>query len=313
MINKGVNIYCKNKKGEDPLKLSIKKGNDEMFNIILNYMNKLKSESPEGKRQLMEEKLIKACKEGDINYLKETLNKSEIDINYKYTTYLGYTALHIASENGKEEMVKELLKYPNIDVDARSYKNNKEAVLFAPYHVDYTPLHLAVQKKHVAITELLLKNGADVNARISLLSEKYYDYTPLCFACEIGDEEIVKVLLNYHADVNYQISQKAKKMKGYTPLHFAVEIDSNYILQLLIEKGAYINANTAEYKQTPLMFACIIGCYDIVVTLVKNGADINIRDELKNTALGWAKNYKNESFNMRKEEKFLKIIKFLSE
>ena len=75
LINKGVNIYCKNKKGEDPLKLSIKKGNDEMFNIILNYMNKLKSESPEGKRQLMEEKLIKACKEGDINYLKETLNK----------------------------------------------------------------------------------------------------------------------------------------------------------------------------------------------------------------------------------------------
>lgn len=61
------------------------------------------------------------------------------------------------------------------------------------------------------------------------------------------------------------------------------------------------------------MYASILGFYDIVVALIKCGADKNIKDKLKNTALGWAKNYKNESFNMPKEESFLKIIDFLSD
>lgn len=210
-------------------------------------------------------------------------------------------------------MDKELLKYPNINVKARAYKNSKEAMQFSIYNVDYTALHLAVENKHVAITELLHKNGADVNARISLESDKYYDYSPLIFACEDGNEEIVKILINYNADVNFQICQKARNIKGYTPLHLAVEMGYLYIMQLLIEKGANINANTAAHKQTPLMFASIIGCYDIVVALIKSGADKYIRDELGCTALDWDKNYKNKSFNMPNEDSFLKIIEFLSD
>lgn len=61
---------------------------------------------------------------------------------------------------------------------------------------------------------MLLKNGADVNARISIQSDKYFDYSPLIFACEDedGNEEIVKLLINYHADVNCQISQTARNL-----------------------------------------------------------------------------------------------------
>lgn len=107
--------------------------------------------------------------------------------------------------------------------------------------------------------------------------------------------------------------KQLETFKGYTPLHLAVENENLNIMQLLIENGANVNANTTGYKQTPLMFASILGCYDLVVALIKSGADKNIKDEMGCTALDWAKNYKNESFNMPKEESFLKIIKFLSD
>ena len=134
----------------------------------------------------------------------------------------------------------------------------------------------------------------------------------MIFACKDhkADVEMVKLLINYNANVNFQISQRARDIKGYTPLHLAVENENIIIMQLLIENGANINATDTKYKQTPLMYASILGFYDIVVALIKCGADKNIKDKLKNTALGWAK---NESFNMPKEESFLKIIDFLSD
>lgn len=61
-------------------------------------------------------------------------------------------------------------------------------------------------------------------------------------------------------------------------------MENLYIMKLLIEKGANINANTAAHKPTPLMCASII-----VEALIKRGADKNIRDKLRCTALDWAK------------------------
>ena len=42
----------------------------------------------EKERMLDEEKLLNACKEGDWNFVKEKLNKSDININCKDLRYL---------------------------------------------------------------------------------------------------------------------------------------------------------------------------------------------------------------------------------
>ncbi|KAG7394050.1 Ankyrin Repeat [Phytophthora boehmeriae] len=63
----------------------------------------------------------------------------------------------------------------------------------------------------MAIVQLLIDNGADVNQRST-----WGWYSPLHLACKLGSEEIVWLLLKHGA--NWNLPDKAKK----TPLQWAV-------------------------------------------------------------------------------------------
>jgi uncharacterized protein len=56
------------------------------------------------------------------------------------------------------------------------------------------PLHSAVAARHVAVAEILLEAGADLNARYSS------GYTPLIAAAENGQAAMVRLLLRHGAD-----------------------------------------------------------------------------------------------------------------
>ena len=73
-----------------------------------------------------------------------------------------------------------------------------------------TPLHIAAEEGHKEIAELLIAEGADVNAK----SEA--DATPLHYAASWGGKEIVELLIAAGADVN------AKNDNGNTPLDWAI-------------------------------------------------------------------------------------------
>ena len=62
-----------------------------------------------------------------------------------------------------------------------------------------TPLHKASARGHDKIVELLVKNGANVNAMSSSLHE-----TPLMYAAERGREKIVEFLIKNGAQVFYE-------------------------------------------------------------------------------------------------------------
>ena len=147
LTKKGVEIVCYDKNGNDPLALSIKNKNMDILDLLAKYLNQ--SDLEEGHKEFFD-----ACEEGDLNLVKKILNKSNIDINCKNTHYFGYTALHYASEKGYEEIVKELLKNPYINVNARAFKHGENPG-FSIGDIDYTPLHLAVQHKHITIAELV--------------------------------------------------------------------------------------------------------------------------------------------------------------
>lgn len=116
---------------------------------------------------------------------------------------------------------------------------------------------------HAEIVLLLLRHGADVNARNG------NDLTPLDCAVENMHGEIVRLLLSAGADVNTRDSF------GVTPLHRAIDIeveDSNYaydvegvtrppstsITAILIEHGADPDATDKE-GETPLQWAAKLG------------------------------------------------------
>jgi len=93
-----------------------------------------------------------------------------------------------------------------------------------------TPLHLAAIMDNKEIVDLLLANGADVNAKAE------GDVTPLLIAISKKDKRMVELLLANGANVNTIIDG------GATPLHFAYLGGNKEIIDLLIANGADVTA-----------------------------------------------------------------------
>ncbi|MGA2113246.1 MAG: ankyrin repeat domain-containing protein [Bryobacteraceae bacterium] len=105
-----------------------------------------------------------------------------------------------------------------------------------------TPLHLAAATSQKDISELLIANKADVNAKAN------DGTTPLHQAAFDGSVEVASVLLANGADVG------AKENGGYTPLHAAAVMGRKAVAELLIANRADVNAK-ANDGTTPLRAA----------------------------------------------------------
>ncbi|MBL7189342.1 MAG: ankyrin repeat domain-containing protein [Phycisphaerae bacterium] len=127
-----------------------------------------------------------------------------------------------------------------------------------------TALHRAARVGHTKVTQLLLDEGAKVNA---------IDWgccTPLHYAIEGGYNEIVALLLEHGADVNL------KNNTGQTPLDIALSKGNKEIIKLLLDKGA---------KITSLHQAVQLGDLAIAKALFKQGAGVNVKDKQGRTVL----------------------------
>ena len=100
---------------------------------------------------------------------------------------------------------------------------------------------------------------------------------PLHIACEgcEGNVEWVVELLNRGSNVNAVDNSK------FTPLHYGCRF--NNVTVELLNHGANVNAEN-KYKCTPLHGACFYGKKEIVVNLLKHGANPYIKDNKGKTA-----------------------------
>jgi TonB family protein len=129
----------------------------------------------------------------------------------------------------------------------------------------YTPLYLAVQWGNKEMAELLLANGADINARSGSRSQLGMGAdTPLHEAVTNGRKEMVEFLLAHGADVN------AEDDFGYTPLHLAAEKGHRDVLEMQLANKAEINAKSIM-GITPLDKADWNGRKDIEELLRRHG------------------------------------------
>ena len=125
----------------------------------------------------------------------------------------GFTPLGLASFFGYTDIVKLLL---GNDVNPNIAANNQFKV---------APIHSACAISNYEIADLLIKNGADVNAK------QMQGVTPLHSAAHNGRNELVKLLIESGADIN------AKMDNGQTPLFMAEEKGFKETAELIKEFG----------------------------------------------------------------------------
>ncbi|HEY9301636.1 MAG TPA: ankyrin repeat domain-containing protein [Phormidium sp.] len=218
---------------------------------------------------------------------------------YPILNRIGFTpnAVVEAVERGDTQTVRH---YLDLGINANSRVNNQNLLHFAGSKevaelliakgadvnakgvYGWTPLHLAAVSDRIKVAQTLIAKGADINAWGEAQFEpcNMMCTTPLFFA---RSPEMAKLLIAKGADVN------AKNKNGLTPLHTA---RSKAIAKILLAAGAKINIkedNARNGKGTTLLHnAAQIDFKELVQQLIKDGANVAIRDSEKRTPLHYA-------------------------
>ena len=142
-------------------------------------------------------------------------------------------------------------------------------------NADYeTPLHRAYKYGNLAVISLLVKHGAELNAW------DQWGETLLHKAVYYGQLANISFLVEMGADVN------ANNDSIGTPLHRAVARGNLVVISLLLKLGADINANkNFEWGNSPLHSAVDRGNLEVVSLLLQHGADVNAKNNIDRTPL----------------------------
>jgi len=201
--------------------------------------------------------LMYSVKLGKKEIVKMLLKNPNIDINLQNSE--GFTALMFAALNGQKEIVQFLLEQPDIEIDI----GNKHG---------FTALMGAIEADQKEIVEMLLE-CPDVNIE----RENGFGHTPLTIAVNHNHIGMVEFLLEKGASIH-------KKKRIHSTIICAVLKNNIDMIKLLLKKGVNINEK-GMYRITSLDVAIVNGNEDIVKLLLEKGANVNVSNKYGDTAL----------------------------
>lgn len=251
----------------------------------------------------MSDKLLSAIYQNNADLLSEVHKLLDEGENPNTITSYGESALRVASNNGRFDVIQLLLSrgaderqlgwtplfhviaFGNIDnlTEALTDQSNLEARDFW----QRTPLLLSILNGDINKTALLIKSGANITA-VGRCGK-----TPLAYAIQHDDVTMLKWLIE----------------NGFNP-----EQQDDFLTTPLIEAAehgatqcavALVNAGVDIYKQNhiPEMAISVAVNLDIIYALTNAGADINeINKESRATLLG----YRVDEYPDTTKEEYLK-------
>ncbi|XP_060073186.1 ankyrin repeat, PH and SEC7 domain containing protein secG-like [Ylistrum balloti] len=170
------------------------------------------------------------------------------------TTKTGLSSVHIAASAGLCIVIKHLVQR---GCDIRCQDGRGKNAL----HVVASAKE---ERNNVHTTQTLISCGCDVEC------SDFWGSTPLHEAIANDKFDVVELLVNNGADV------EARDNIGTSTLHIAAAKCSSAI-PLLLSKGATVNA-TNKYLSAPLHFAAWTDSWSAVETLIRHGADQEMKD-----------------------------------
>ncbi len=212
----------------------------------------------------VEKTIYVAAAQGDVEGVKALLKKDPNLIN-AVASNDGWSAMHWAAYMNHPDVIKVLIEN-GTNVNIREQKLNEA-----------TPLFWAVYRGNINAAKLLIENGADVKFKMKNGGSLLHNSRTL---------EAAQLLVANGADVN------AKDDNGMTPLHYIA--DPRGIQGLLFHKNG-VNARTLKADFEKHRGAAEKITAEIAELLIKNGADINAKDEKGHTPLSLAKAAKNKA------------------
>ena len=115
------------------------------------------------------------------------------------------------------------------------------------------PLHLSAKMGHTEITQILIHNGADVNAK-SVNGRNPLDHALVGDQDDKSNEEIIEMLIWNGSDMNHVVS-------GFAALHFCILSNYKAYAKILIQYGASLKIKSSR-GYTPFEYALHLKDYD---------------------------------------------------
>ena len=280
LLQRGSDIFARNREGESPLSLSLRKG-VSVLSWFLDSSN-INAQNDEGNTPL--HLAVGLEVNADVfRYLLE--NGAGIDNR----NFAGETPLHLAVRRELLPLTDAFLKRGgdfyienNLGETPLSLAFGKGALFTESFLIpevlektdklQYTPLFHGVLWEMSDIVRVIIDKGADFN-RKSLIGS-----TPLHEAVKTGNLEVTGILLRAGADVNSTDNQ------GNTPLHEIVYWNSLPLAELLISAGSDIDQKNLEGR-SPFHEAVRNGDFEMCSYLIKKGAYLDSRDNSGKTVL----------------------------
>nr|XP_056712114.1 ankyrin repeat and SOCS box protein 18 isoform X2 [Euleptes europaea] len=157
------------------------------------------------------------------------------------------------------------------------------------------PLCISASHGHTACLRHLLFWRADPNAAPG-------GQSALHEACRGGHADCVELLLEHKANPNLLNDD------GQAPLHLCASQNSLRCAKTLVTFGALVNQPSEETQETPLHTAAKHGLYEHADLYLRNGAMVDMKNSLEETALSVTC---REAKEREKQESYLRVCQLL--